>query len=105
MTFKCDLDLNPKWIATTLQTITNSHRNFRQISLNVEGGHFPGAGYQEWSELDRSLFRLWESHSVRLEVPCNEFMPEDTARMRLGWFLPEVMKGGIVKLIAQEQRR
>ena len=76
----CDFDLHPDWIVTTLQTITNSHRNFRHISLNVGGCHFSRTGHRGWSEVDRSLFRLWESHSIQLEVPCNDFTPEDTVR-------------------------
>ena len=66
-----------------LQTVTSQHRHLRQISIDIpwirefasddlaiqaieDGGH----GMQ-WSDLDRLLVQLMESHSIYLVVSCS----------------------------------
>jgi hypothetical protein len=74
---------NPRWIATTLRTITPNHRGLQQISLNKyatlftpDRGHVDlvsfrrrigEAGYAGWSELDHILVQLWESQLVTFD--------------------------------------
>ena len=107
MTLPCKLHpgIGPQWITTTLQTITHNHKHFRQITLQVVDLYHSDLAdptRREWSELDRSFFRLWESHSIRLEVLYREYAVENGVRMRLESLLPEVTKGGVVDLILRK---
>lgn len=77
------LDGGCDWIIMALQTVTSQHRHLRQISIDIpwirefasddlaiqaieDGGH----GMQ-WSDLDRLLVQLMESHSIYLVVSCS----------------------------------
>ena len=98
---------HPQWIVTTLQTITNDHKHFRQITLdNLDLDRFDPADStpREWSELDRSLFRLWTSHSIQIEVTYDGTMPKDKVRMCLESLLPEFTRGGEVEPISRESQ-
>ena len=57
--------------------------------------------YQGWLELDAVLARLWESHSIRLELVY--VVPRWSDRRRAGRLvrslLPEVMTSGIIDLV------
>jgi hypothetical protein len=106
-----------EWITTTLQTITPSHQDLRQISIRV---HHPSsvnisvagvyadvksasgeAAYREWLDLDRLLVRLWESRSVRPKaiVRTTPTMAEWGSRDYVGRVLPEATKGGMIELV------
>ena len=122
--FPCES--NPQWIITTLQTISRDHRNLQQISLNashalraVNSDRFVPAdparaigeaAYQEWLELDRSIVRLWESHSIRLKAEHDastfggEMVAKDEARKCLECLLPEVTDRGIVDLVKRKSQ-
>jgi hypothetical protein len=101
-----------------LQTITPNHRNLRKIVLNMPytllGPTFAGADpagfrcrigetvWAEWSELDRVLAQLRESHSIRLKVlyGVRSWMDGQRARSCVASLLPETSTGGIARLIA-----
>ena len=100
-------ELHPQWIATTLQTITNDHKHLRRITLdNLDLDRFDPADStpREWSELDRSLFQLWTSHSIQIEVTYDGTMPKDMVRMCLESLLPEFTRGGEVEPISRESQ-
>ena len=112
--FACVLDF--RWIVPTLQTITNNHRNFRQILLDATRvaslGRFDAANpapaigettYQNWSELDRTLFQFWESRSIRFKVVYDAPLSADKDKVRtcLESLLPKVMKEGAAELITR----
>jgi hypothetical protein len=105
-----------EWITMTLQTITPSHQDLRQISIRV---HHPssvnisGAGvyadvrgalgepaYREWLDLDHLLVRLWESRSVRPKaiVSTTPTKAEWGSRDCVGSLLPEATKGRMIEL-------
>ena len=107
---------SPRWVAMTLRTITQNHRNLHQISLEihwkmyaeVDAGDPTGLRdkigetvYQGWLELDAVLARLWESHSIRSELVY--VVPRWSDRRRAGRLvrslLPEVMTSGIIDLV------
>jgi hypothetical protein len=112
--------LNPRWIVKTLRTVTNDHRNLRQISLDLPyaflSPEFEGADparvrqavgetvHTGWSELDRLLIQLWESHSIRpkalYSVPS--WVDRRRARICMESLLPETAAGGIVDLIERD---
>ena len=90
----------PRWLLTTLSTVTRDHRELRQITLAMIS--FIAIGdprcvsirvllgetvYQEWLELDRLLVQLCELHSIRLEVVDETY----EMRTRMKVLLPQVM--------------
>ena len=122
--FPCES--SPQWVTKTLQTVSRDHRKLQQISLDathalraVNSDRFiPAdptraigeAAYQEWLELDRSIARLWESHSIRLKAEHdaatfgNEMEVKDEARKCLECLLPEVTDRGIVDLVKRKSQ-
>lgn len=73
---------NVEWITMALQTITQQHRDLRQVSIHIyHKSDLATAGanikqtigeqiYGQWSDLDHLLNQYWESRSVRLKVVC-----------------------------------
>ena len=114
--FMCRTD--PRWILTTLRTVTPNHK-LQQVSLGMTFGvslgcadparirHAIGeAAFQEWSELDRLLVQLSESHSIHVKVfyfgyPGAAGRGE---RGRMNILLPEVMARGIAGFVGQYVR-
>ena len=85
--------------------VVNSHR-FVPADLT---GAIGEAAYQEWLDLDRSIARLWESHSIRLKAEYYDsstfgdgMVAKDKARKCLECLLPEVTNRGIVDLARRE---
>jgi hypothetical protein len=93
-----------------LETITSKHRDLRQISIHIPHplDYTSDLGLIErveaakpgmrWSDLDRLLVHLWESHSIHSKVVCprsrNKSMRvDDWAR----YLLPEIVERGIVE--------
>ena len=111
--FMCRTD--PRWILTTLQTITPNHK-LQQVSLGMTSGvslgHTDPAGirhaigesaFQEWLELDRLLVQLSESHSIHVKAfyfgyPGAAGRGE---RGRMNILLPEVMARGIASFVGR----
>ena len=108
----CSSDL-VEWIVAALQTITPEHRNLRQISIYVpyhltlldvgtdikqDLGEVIFSG---WSDLDRLLIRLWESHSIRLRVSCalggGRQNTLQNTEYCIGCLLPEITERGIIE--------
>jgi len=68
------------WITSALRTVTPEHEGLQRISIRVPFHLTPstvcadarqtvGEGiFRQWSELDRLLVQLWESHSIRPKV-------------------------------------
>ena len=108
--------LNPQWVVTTLQTITPSHKDLHQISLDPESillhlyPDFPNsinlkqrigdATFQGWSELDRTIVQLSESHSIRLKFQINYriLKSDDEAKGMMEKLLPEVTARGVANM-------
>ena len=116
VTFPCKLGL--EWITATLQTITRDHKTFQRISLNTFHTLYfsipvdpSGISDRKWLELDRTLCRLLEAHSIRLGVLRDapmfheEIEAENRARSSLASLLPLVTGRGIVDLIRLDSRR
>ena len=113
---------NPKWITTTLRTVTPGHKDFRKISLNTRFTSlalYPnntnlidfrdaigGATRKEWLELDLLLAQLWESHSIRPEVKYTvpSWVDLTEARSWVESLLPEVSMRGIADLSGKNDR-
>ena len=96
------------WVLSSLKTITADHRDLQQISIRVpypsdEGQHRrtmiggetarPG---MRWSDLDRLLVQLWESHSVRLRIVLPWTRDKARANGWAGYLLPETTKRGVI---------
>ena len=93
-----------------LQTIGHRHRDLRQISIHVpldltlirsyeDVGEVIGAGIlEQWLDLDRTLVRLWESHSIRTSV-IRSRKSEAGLVDCIGSLLPEMMRRGRVELV------
>lgn len=115
--WECD----PRWVATTLRTITPSHRNLQQILLEIQWKHYVQQVYASnpadledeigetlyrgWLELDEVLSQLWESHSIHSEVAC--IIPGEAERIagcQMESLLPKAAKRGIIYLIDQRDR-
>ena len=102
-----------EWVVTTLRNVTRDHGNIQLISLYLpdvpystvisrtdpsDGMAMVGeAMYSLWSELDRLLVQLWESHSIRPEVTCDA--PPEGAWSWVDCLLPELMKRGAISLV------
>ena len=111
--FRGSLDV--EWVAVALQTITPKHRDLRQISVTMSraptsvlaatGDIRPIIGEtksRQWSELDRILVQLWESHLIRLKVTCaapKEKKEQDQMRGWMVYLFPETTKRGIIDLV------
>ena len=94
-----------------LQTIGHQHRDLRQISIHVplyltiirsyeDVGEVIGAGIlEQWLGLDRTLVRLWESHSIRTRF----FRPRRSEKVGvvdcIGSLLPEMTRRGRIELV------
>lgn len=119
MVFPCDS--NPKWIITTLRTITHDHKSLKWVSLKPPNTHrfldpdpvprtdlihvIGETAYQEWLELDRTLTQLWESHSIRLKILHNGRILRFNDYVKCAEILlPEVTNVGIVDLIRQKEQ-
>lgn len=111
--FRClSGSLSSGWVIMMLETITSGHRDLRQISIHIPyapdynrdlrlieqvSAAKPG---MRWSDLDRLLVQLWESHSIKSKVVCprsrNRTMRvEDWTK----YLLPGIADRGIVELI------
>ena len=55
--------------------------------------------YEEWSELDRFIVLLWESHSTRLRIRYGQPFQMNAARGWMEILFPEATKGGIVDVV------
>lgn len=116
-------ELDPKWVAMTLRTVTQNHRDLREIILDLswilcEAGfartrvaipdkflRVVGATVcAEWLEVDRLLVQLSESHWIRPKVLFNvpSYMEGAGARRCVESLLPELKARGIVDLIGRE---
>ena len=108
--------LNPQWVVTTLQTITPNHRDLHRISLDTQlvllhlFPNFPNSinlrhrigetAFQGWLELDRTLVRFSESHSIRLrlQVDYRILMSDNEAKGMMERLLPEVTARGVANM-------
>jgi len=111
MTFRINLS-GPKWATAALRTITPKRQDLLQISISA--AYYPTIamfetdatmqGVEEqtthqWSELDRLLAQLWESHPVPPKILCRApSWKEKSARDLMGRLLPETTRGGTVNL-------
>ena len=101
--------LSVKWVASTLKTITSSHRNLREVSIQgralsdshkwptnaaAVGDDIRGL----WVGLERTLIQLWESYAVRAKVKYYSMRREES-REFMGSLFPEATKRGIVELV------
>ena len=100
------------WVTVALRTITPDHRGLRQISispvyfsailmLGVDAGRYIGEQtLVQWSELDRLLSQLRESHSIPPMILCDTLsLYEVTTRDVVGSLLPETTGGGTINLV------
>ena len=91
-----------EWITLTLQTIGQEHRDLRRISIvmPLDLTLIPiGKGtLEQWLDLDRTLVRLWESHSIRTSV-IRSRKSEAGLVDCIGSLLPEMMRRGRVELV------
>ena len=105
--------LHPRWVLATLQTVTRDHGGLERITLimtswqGLSANHYIMLAVEEtvrygWSELDRLLVQLCESHSIRLEIGHNLIRDPDGSkeRSRMKVLLPEVMTKCTVDLFA-----
>jgi hypothetical protein len=100
--------LMDSWVAIeSLKTITLEHRDLRQISIYISlassyilqqldviehiGPMKPDSG---WSDLDRLLAQLWESHSIRCKVMCPRTWDDGRAKAQIMLLLPQTTKEG-----------
>jgi hypothetical protein len=113
--FRSD-ELYTQWIAMALGTITPEHRELKQISIYNRfrqaivdhtadvrqlGGEVT---YGEWTDLDRILVRLWESHSVRTRVYSVGVEDGEVCEFIRG-LLPETAERGAVELVEYADSR
>lgn len=96
--------LGVEWVAMILRTITPKHQNLRQISIYVRfdsGLTSTGADVRqvvgeqivgEWSDLDRLLVQLWESHSIRPKIISTTPNEEQGTKDCILCLLPEITK-------------
>ena len=107
---------NPRWIDIALQTVTSEHQD-SQISLETPslpysadssqldpadpGRELGETAYTEWLELDRTLTKLHETHSIHTKVLYNVPFWSDKQRARscMESLLPEATAGGMVDLV------
>jgi hypothetical protein len=100
----------------TLQTVTPKHQDFQEILIYVpyrltvsDAGPDIGLAigeemFGQWSDLDRLLVQLWESHSIRPKIVCPpRVRGEQETRDSVRYLLPEITKGGIIHLVEVEQ--
>ena len=92
----------------TLETITSKNQDLKQVSVRVSDAEVIDAGVNfgeaaverslgQWLNLDRSLVRIWESHSIRPRVVWRtgkQNVEEFTAQL-----MPEVTKRGVLDLV------
>ena len=101
--------LTVTWVASTLKTITSSHRNLREVS--IEGRALSNsAGWpanaadavddigEEWVDIERTLIQLWESHGICAKVKYYSRRREESREL-MGSLFPEATKRGIVELV------
>ena len=97
-----------------LGTIASEHQNFQQVSIHlpfflgcfsprVIELHFEEeCTRRKWSDLDRLLVQLWESHAVRVEVkyppPYRGNMPSRVKNWA-EYLLPELVMRANVSLV------
>jgi len=98
--------LSVEWVTVILRTITPKHQDLRQISIYVPfNSTLTSAGADvkravgerivgEWSDLDRLLVQLWESHSIPPKFMSKEPNEEQGARDCILCLLPEITKRG-----------
>ena len=94
-----------------LQTITQKHRDLRQVSIHINHYNIPSAGtnlsrkvleeqiHGQWLDLDHFLNQFSESFSVRTKVVC--IMPKGRRDMGdyIGRLLPEMKRAGAIDLV------
>ena len=113
-TFECG------WLIMTLETIAPKHRDFQQVTIHIPSfvsyvsaesltmaeeewieNASPGV---RWSDLDRVLIKLWESHMTRVKVIYPEPWISHVGREMKDWavyLLPESTKRGITDLVQE----
>jgi len=95
--------LSVEWITLALQVVTCKHQDLRRISVDVPyhlacirqaiGEEI----FEQWSDLDRILVRLWESLSIRPNVRWTKGRWEgDRVGDCIGRLLPEMARRGTV---------
>ena len=118
VSFRAGPNLRVDWMSMALRTITRKNQDLRRVYIlvpyrlvavgsgadirEVIGG--PLSGY--WSELDRVLIQLSESHSIRPKVFCATFNEEGSGsytpvamRAYIACLLPKATKGGVVDVV------
>ena len=116
--FRCET-FEIGWVVRTLETLGSKQRGLRQISIRVPSDLVyvaaedcavveqriekanPGT---RWSDLDRVLVRLWESHVTHVTVVYPQPGRRRGAREMKDWavyLLPEVTKRGIIDLVEE----
>lgn len=114
--FRCET-LKIEWVARTLETITSKHQDLRQVSIKIPSDLAyltaqncakiqrrieeanPG---MRWSDLDRLLIKLRESHAIRTTVVYPKPEIGEGAKDLMGraaYLLPELTKKGMVDLV------
>ena len=97
------------WVTSTLETITSTHTDLREVSIEVpalsgisvwpiDAEDIEDETWEEWADLDCTLIQLWESHAVRTKVKYPAELCEQSHKFTRG-LLPEATKRGIVELV------
>ena len=99
-------NLDPKWIASALRTVTADDRDLQQVSVYTTDGlrnmdNDPSnqeTARAEWLELDSVFIKIWESHSVRPKVRyyLPSSMDGEMARRSMEGLFPETTKRRVV---------
>ena len=116
--FRCET-FEIGWVVRTLETLGSKHRGLQQISIRVPSDLvYVAAEYcatveqrieranpgTRWSDLDRVLVRLWESHVTHMAVVYRQPGRRRGAREMKDWaayLLPELTKRGIIGLVEE----
>ena len=104
----------------TLETIASKHRDFQQVTIHIPSFvSYVSAEYLtmveeewienaspgvRWSDLDRVLIKLWESHMTRVKVIYPQPGISYGGREMRDWavyLLPESTKRGITDLVQE----
>jgi len=86
-----------------LRTITSEHRDLQQISIHVPSRSTSIRNQEtdmQWTDLDRLLVQLWESHAIYTKIV---YSTEEEGRKAacgyIGGLLPEMTERGIIEVV------
>ena len=102
----------PRFIASTLKTVTPDHRNLRQITVFTtdilysmdSNPHNQKTTRAEWLGLDSVFIKLWESHSIHPKVQYDlpSLMDAEKVRQSVESLFPETTRREVVDLSIRE---